>query len=395
MLSAFKKAQTRFPAFFLSGLLIMFSLSSCQTSSRPETVRKSSKYSSPNSSENSFESGSENRSGESSISEAKTELQRFQSQFLGVFDTVTTVIALADSEEQFNRYLEKIKADLTHYHELYDAYNSYDGVNNIKTINDRAGIAPVTVDPAIIQLLEQCITANKLSKGHVNVAFGPVLEIWHDYRTAGLADPAGASLPPLEKLEEANQFTDISLIQIDKEKNTVFLPLKEMSLDVGSGAKGLACELAAEEITAAGLKNVLINVGGNVRAIGYRDGQSECWRVGVRDPHDSSGTQQIRIAEIHNLALVSSGSYERYYVVGDKRYHHIIHPETLFPKDNFDAVSIIAESSGFADSLTTALFNMTYEDGKALIDSLDGVAALWIRGDEVLLSERMRDYIKD
>lgn len=327
--------------------------------------------------------------------ETASGLQRFRGQFLGVFDTVTTVIGLAESEKEFDGYLEQIKSRLTHYHELYNAYDSYPNVNNIKTINEQAGLSPVAVDPAIIQLLEQCITANKLSHGYVNVAFGPVLKIWHDYRTAGIDDPLNASLPPLEKLQAANQFTDISQIQIDKEKNTVYLPLKDMSLDVGSGAKGLACELVAEEIQAAGLKNALISVGGNVRAIGYRDGQSERWKVGIQDPSDKSNSKYIRIAQVHDIAVVSSGVYERYYDVDGKRYHHIIHPQTLFPKNDFDAVSIIAPSSGFADSLTTALFNMSYEEGKAFIDGLDGVAALWIRGDEVLLSERMRDYIKD
>lgn len=321
--------------------------------------------------------------------------ERFRGQFLGVFDTVTTVIALTKDEAEFQKYLDEIQAELTHYHQLYDSFNDYSGVNNIKTINDQAGIAPVKVDPAIIQLLEQCIEANRLSKGYVNVAFGAVLKIWHDYREEGIDNPVQARLPELTALQAASEFTDITKIQIDKANSTVYLPESQMSLDVGSGAKGLACELVAEKMEAKGLKNALISVGGNVRAIGYRDGDSSPWNVGIQDPEDSTNSQYIRIAKVHDMAVVSSGVYERYYTVDGVRYHHIIHPTTLFPKFEFDAVTIIAPSSGFADSLTTALFNMDYEEGLAFIDGLDGVAALWIKGDEVFYSKRMSEYITE
>lgn len=333
--------------------------------------------------------------GNTSQSNSPVQEERFRGQFLGVFDTVTTVIALTASEAEFQGYLDEIKNRLTHYHQLFDGFNNYEGVNNIKTINDQAGIAPVKVDPAIIQLLEQCIEANRLSKGYVNVAFGPVLEIWHDYREAGIDQPQLAKLPTLSELEEANQYTDIGKIQIDKAQSTVFLPDSHMSLDVGSGAKGLGCELVAQELEQMGLKNALISVGGNVRAIGYRDGKTEAWNVGIQDPADSTNSEYIRLVRVHDMAVVSSGVYERFYDVDGVRYHHIIHPETLFPKFEFDAVTIIAPSSGFADSLTTALFNMSFEEGLAFIDSLDGVAALWIKGEEVRYSKLMTNYISE
>ena len=342
---------------------------------------------------NTAEAGSTAPNGESSL--GAEEALRFRGQFLGVFDTVTTVIAVAEDEAEFQIYLDEIRAELTHYHQLYDSYNDYEGINNIKTINDQAGIAPVKVDPAILQLLEQCIEANRLAKGFVNVAFGPVLKIWHDYREEGIDDPVNARLPELDILQEANQYTDISKIQIDLANGTVYLPDSHMRLDVGSGAKGLACELVAQKIAQKGLKNVLISVGGNVRAIGFRDGVSTPWNVGIQDPADSTNSKYIRIARVHDMAVVSSGVYERYYEVDGVRYHHIIHPDSLYPKNEFDAVTIIAASSGFADSLTTALFNMSFEEGLAFIDSQDDVAALWIKGDEVLYSKRMSEYIND
>ncbi|MDD2213100.1 MAG: FAD:protein FMN transferase [Oscillospiraceae bacterium] len=305
-------------------------------------------------------------------------LYRYKAQFLGVFDTVTTVVGLATDETTFTAYVNRLKDFLTDYHELYDSFNNYDGVSNIKTINDQAGIVPVTVSQPVLDLMRQCLRANSLSGGQVNMALGPVLEIWHDYREAGLDDPATAALPTQSELSAANQYTDINQVQIDWEAGTVYLPDAHMSLDVGSGAKGLACERAVEDLVSAGMSNVLLSLGGNVMAAGYRDGVSEPWKVGIKDPTDEDGQTYIKAVSVSGVSVVTSGVYERYYTVDGQRYHHIINPQTLFPDNRYLSVTIIDASSGEADSLTTALFNMSIEDGKQMLSKLDHAEALWV-----------------
>lgn len=320
-------------------------------------------------------------------------IHRYNSRFLGVFDTVTNVVGLAESEEGFEALNTLIQERLEHYHRLFDTFKSYDGINNLKTVNEQAGIAPVEVDPAVIQLMDQALAAYERSNGEVNMALGSVLEIWHDFRDAGLNNPAEAELPPMEKLQAANAFTDITKVEIDRDANTIFLPLAEMSLDVGSGAKGLAVELVSEEAKSAGYHHFLLSVGGNVKAVGFRDSISENWRVGIQDPDGGEG-EYIDIVHITDMAVVTSGVYERYYTVDGQRYHHIINGHTLMPAYNFDAVTIVAPSSGLADSLTTALFNMSLEDGREMIEALDDVAALWIKDGEVTYSSRMAAILK-
>ena len=97
----------------------------------------------------------------------------------------------------------EIQEQLTKYHRLFDIYNSYEGVNNLKTINDHAGIAPVKVDQEIIALLLFAKEQYFATGGVLNIAFGPVLKIWHDYRTKGILDPLAAEVPPRQLLEEA------------------------------------------------------------------------------------------------------------------------------------------------------------------------------------------------
>ena len=141
--------------------------------------------------------------------------------------------------EDFDRYSEEMHELLLYYNQLFDRYNSYEGMNNVKTINDNAGIAPVKVDEPLIDLLEQCVEWEEQSQGAVNVCMGSVLEIWHEYRERYIGTENG-ELPPMEELEAAAQHTDINSLVIDREAGTVYLTDPEASLDLGAVAKGLS-----------------------------------------------------------------------------------------------------------------------------------------------------------
>ncbi|MEG0370573.1 MAG: FAD:protein FMN transferase, partial [Hungatella sp.] len=243
-----------------------------------------------------------------------------------------------------------------------------------------AGIAPVVVDQKVIDMLEFAKEMDQITNGYVNVAMGSVLSIWHDYRTEGMEDPEAAKLPPMEELLEAAPYTDIQNVQIDREASTVYLADRRMSLDVGAIAKGYATEMVCQKLEADGLDHALVSVGGNVRAIGTR-GDGSLWKVGIQNPDLESSKKYLHTVELENMSLVSSGSYQRYYTVDGIRYHHIIHPDTLMPEHEYDAVSILCADSGMADALSTAIFNMKQTEGAVLIEQLEGVEAVWIYPD--------------
>ena len=231
--------------------------------------------------------------------------QRYSTIFYDAFDTVTQVIAYCDSEEEFSRQMDALHADLLEYHRLYDIYNDYDGVVNVKTINDNAGVAPVQVDDKILGMLELARQMYDTTNGKLNIAMGSVLRIWHDYREAAEANTneADNKLPEQEALDAAARHCDISNLVIDENARTVYLSDPDMSLDVGSVGKGYAVEMVAQAAEARGLKSALISV------------------------------------------------------------------------------SVLSPDSGAADCLTTGLFCMSLEDGQKLIESLDGVEALWCTPD--------------
>lgn len=320
---------------------------------------------------------------------------RYTAVFLDVFDTKTDIIGYGKSQEEFAEQAELLKEKLVYYNELYDIYHTYDGINNMKTINDNAGISPVQTDPEIIRLLKLGKEMYEETGGQINIAMGSVLSIWHDYRENGLNNPKDALLPPMEKLEEASLHTDISRVIIDEKASTVYLPDPEMSLDVGSIGKGYAVQRTAEYAREIGMDHVLLSVGGNVCAVGEKPDGS-MWRLGIQNPDLSSEESYIKKIDIKDACVVTSGDYQRFYVVDGVRYCHIIDSDTLMPADYAVSVSIITKDSGKADALSTAVFNMTFEEGLAYVNSLNGVEAMWVFEDgSIAYSDDFAQYIAE
>lgn len=306
-----------------------------------------------------------------------SKIERYEAQFTDVFDTVTQIIGYAGSQEEFSRQISELKEQFDYYNQLYDIYNDYEGVNNIKTINDNAGKEPVIVAPEIIDLLKLGKEAYEKTNGEINIVYGSVLCLWHDYREAGVQDPANAKLPPMEELKERAAHTNIDDLIIDEEASTVYLADPKMSLDVGSIGKGYAVQQVAEYAKEHGIEHLLISGGGNICVVGTRE-DGEAWRVGIQNPDLSSGEEYVQKVQLQDMSIVTSGNYQRYYEVDGKQYCHIIDKDTMMPAEHVASVSVIMQDSGEADAMSTALFNMEYEKGKAFVESMEGVEAMWI-----------------
>ena len=320
---------------------------------------------------------------------AAPQAKKYTATFLDVFDTVTTVVGMAENEEAFTEQARQVHDALLNYHQLFDIYNSYDGISNLKTINDNAGIAPVEVDEAIIALLLDCKAYYDTTGGKVNAAMGSVLSLWHEARNDGLNDPANAYLPDSAALEAAAEHTDFDAVLIDEEASTVFITDPETRLDVGAIAKGWAAQQAAQSAPAG----LLISVGGNVCATGPKDESGTPWVVGIRDPNGDAD-DYLHTIYVTGGSVVTSGDYQRAYLVDGNLYHHIIDPDTLYPAAYWRSVTIVCADSGLADALSTALFLLPQEEGQALLDKY-GAEAMWVAGDgTVFFSPGFQKLIK-
>lgn len=329
------------------------------------------------------------------LTSCKAGQKRYEAEFLILFNTVTRIIGYSDSKESFTEDAQFIYDNMKIYHELYDIYNSYD-FNNLKTINDKAGVEPVKVDRKIIDLLLFSKEVYRETNGKVNVALGAVLSIWHNYRQAGVDDPANASLPPIGDLKKASQHTDIDKVIINEKESTVYLSDPEMSLDVGAVAKGYAVEMVAQHAEENGISNLIISAGGNVRAIGDRGNDRGDWVVGVQNPDLESSQKHVVFLSVADISTITSGSYERYFTVDGVEYSHIIDPDTLMPAMYYESVTILIDDSGWGDAYSTAIFCMPFEESLAFVESKDGVEALWIFSDGTIeYSSGMSAYIDE
>ena len=306
----------------------------------------------------------------------------YTSYTFGYFDTYTSVSGYVYSEEEFDKIVNEVYNLLHEYHQLFDIYNSYEGINNIRTINKLydGEHRVITVDRRIIDMLLYAKKMYNLTGGEMNIAMGSVLSIWHDYREEADENYGFGELPPMKDLEEAAKHTDIDDLIIDEVNSTVYIADPNMKLDVGAVGKGYAVEMAARMLEEKGISSFVINVGGNVRTVGIK-GNGEKWIAGIESPFEDSNEPYTAYLGLAGETIVTSGSYQRYYIANGKEYHHIIDKDTLMPAEYFVAVSIVCSNSADGDGLSTALFCMPLDAGMALIESLDGVEAMWTLAD--------------
>jgi len=295
--------------------------------------------------------------------------------FYEYFDTVSVIYDYSgSSQESFDSLCNKIENELQEYHELYDIYNEYEGKINLATINRTAGGGPQAVDKKIIDMLLFAKEMYIFTNGEVNVAMGSVLKIWHEYREIG------KEIPPMSLLNEAANHTDINSLVIDEENMTVEILDPEMQLDVGAIAKGYATEMIAASLEADEKSGYVLDIGGNLRTVGEKpDGKG--WTAGVKNPNFSSSQTYVYKTTLKGDSLVTSGSYERFYTVDGVSYHHIINGETLMPENYYLSVSVKSDSSALSDALSTAIFNMQYDEAEEFVAPLKNILVILVMPD--------------
>ncbi len=301
------------------------------------------------------------------------EQKQYNATFLTLFDTVTTIVGKSESKEEFQKTAQQIHDSLLEYHQLFDIYNDYEGIDGLKAVNDAAGQNPVQVDQRIINLLLDCKRYYDLTGGKVNPALGGVLKLWHEARNDGINDPLRAYLPDWQALENAAMHTDFDCVVIDEAAGTVFITDPLVQLDVGAVAKGWSVQRVCETAP----QGLLVSVGGNVCATGPKDAQGTPWVIGIQNP--DGGSDYLHTVYLTRGSVVTSGDYQRAYRVGDQIYHHIIDPETLYPSTYWRSVTIVCDDSGLADALSTALFLLPLEEGRELAKKSD-VDVMWVDG---------------
>ncbi|SUB75039.1 FAD:protein FMN transferase [Peptoniphilus indolicus] len=316
------------------------------------------------------------------IEENNTKMQKYEIQFFEAFDTVTTFQIYDTDEKTANEKLEKMRNEYFRLHREFDRYNNYENLNNLKTINDNAGVQPVEVSDDLYNLIETTLEREKTISNKVNIAMGPIIDIWAKYREAHLdggeaeaIKQFGHPLPEREELEALRNLTDTTKIKTDKKTKTIYIE-KGMKLDLGAVAKGYATEKIGEYAKQIGVKSGLISAGGNVKLIGKHP-IKETYTVAIQNPNDKGDNSTfLAVLKLNDTSVVTSGDYQRYFEYNGRKYHHIIDPKTLYPEGEYNSISIITKDSGLSDYLSTTLFLSTEDEIKKISEEQD-VEVIW------------------
>lgn len=240
--------------------------------------------------------------------------------------------------------------------------------SDVSRINQAAG-QPVTVDAETARLLAIGLEYGKKTGGALDITIAPASSLWN-FQEESPAVPDG------QKLQQAASHVDWQTVRLDGQ--TVQLIDPQAQIDLGAIAKGYIADGLAAYLREQGIGRALLDLGGNIYALGDKNGQP--WTVGIRDPLDGDGLAAT--VPVRDGSVVTSGIYERGFERDGVRYHHLLDPHTGWPVQNgLASVTILSASSVVGDALSTACFVLGEVDGLALIEKTEGAEALFIRTD--------------
>jgi thiamine biosynthesis lipoprotein len=275
-----------------------------------------------------------------------------------LMDTLVTIHVVADSEETADRAMAKAFEEIG---KLDTLLNFFSDKSELASINRNAGISGVRVSPETLEVIEKAVYASEKSGGAFDVTIGPEISLWNFF---------AKKKPDDTTVRERLGLVNYKLIALDREKSTVGLKKKGMLMDLGAIAKGYGVDGAVEALKRQGIKSGLVAVAGDIKAFGLKqDGKP--WRVGIRNPRQKGKDDEILATiEIRDMAISTSGDYERFFIIEGMRFHHILDPGTGYPARGCQSVSIMAKDGVSADSFSTAVFVLGPEKGMALLQQL-------------------------
>jgi thiamine biosynthesis lipoprotein len=255
--------------------------------------------------------------------------------------------------------------------------------SELSLVNQAAGQEPVGVSEETFALLKRALEVADYTEGGFNIAIGPAARLWNI--------PEAPHIPSDMELEIAAQYVDYHNIHLNPTRRTVLLEKPGMKIDVGGIGKGFAAEKAAAVMREVGATGGLVAVSGDFRVFGKRaDGTA--WPIGIRHPRRDNTI--LATLDSTDEAISTSGDYERFFIKGGIRFHHILDPDTLKPARLCQSVTVVAPDAGWADALATGLFVMGPVKGMALIERLGFGAVIVDAQGGISISSRLRNRVK-
>lgn len=295
--------------------------------------------------------------------------------FMGTYVKIT----LYDHQEEqtFTEVFDRVK-------QIEERLSINEEGTEIDKVNEAAGVNAVEVSEDAFINIKEGLEYSRLTQGSFDITIGPLVKLW----SIGLPE---AKVPTQAEIEQVLPLTNYQDVVLDEEASTVYLKNKGMMIDLGSIAKGYTADVIAEILKEKGVQSALIDLGGNVFALGSHP-EERPWNIGIQNPYSNRG-EIIGYLPIENRSVVTSGVYERYIEQDDKKYHHILNPLTGYPYDNeILGVTIISDKSIDGDALSTSVFSKGLQGGMEFIETQSNIEAIFItKENKVYLTSGIKD----
>ena len=295
----------------------------------------------------------------------------YSREIYGTFDTVCSISihSTSDTTEEYEQLLRKLDSELN----AHNANSIIGRLNSGET---------VTLEPEMTDFLCTAVSYTNILSEYFDITVNPIVESW---AKAEEANELPADIPEKLKLVGAD------CLHIDIDNNTAQIEENGASITLGAIAKGFAANLLADRMRQDGISSGLINLGGNIYAVGKKPDGSE-WNIAVSDPENNA--QAAVTVKCADKAVVTSGDYERYFDLNGKRYHHIIDPKTGYPSESgLNSVTVIDRDAELCDVLSTTLFVAGIDDAKKIIEKFS-VDAILIENDNIYYTDGLTDKLE-
>jgi thiamine biosynthesis lipoprotein len=272
--------------------------------------------------------------------------------------------AVSSNEAIANSALKEAVLEIKRIEEKLSTYKEHSETN---LINDNAGITTVEVSEETIALIERSIKISVLTQGAFDITYGGLDKKFWNF------DKEMKELPNIEDAKKAVSLINYRNIEINKSESTVFLKEKGMRIGFGGIGKGYAADMAKKVMISMGIDNGVVNASGDMTVWGLKP-EGEKWSIGI--VHPSYQNAFFSKMEITNHSVATSGNYEKYVMIGGKRYSHTIDPKTGMPIKGIKSITTVCPFAEFADAIATPIMVMGIEKGLNLVNQINGLECI-------------------
>jgi len=294
---------------------------------------------------------------------------------MGTIVTIKVSVAPEESETAARDAIGLAMGEIGRVESLFSVYRED---SQVARINRSRPNEPLKIDPEVFTLIEKSVGYSKDTDGAFDVTVKPLVDLWKLAKDSGV-------LPSEKDIREARAKVGYEKIMLDRDGMTISFTTDGMSIDMGGVAKGYATDRAIYILRNNGMQNAIVDSGGDMYCLGTRNSANR-WTVGIQHPRDR-GRILYKI-DLKDEGIDTSGDYEKYFMIGGKRYSHIIDPRTGYPiGDDVTSATIIAKDSETADAYATALCVL----GKAGMDIIDkkGLKSIIVRNNNGAMNVEM------